>query len=206
MNQHDISGPQTHGTEFDDLDGHTIEELSDYLDAGRTPVDPSIEGSPDCRIALDALTRLRELTPELLATDTAAEPAPDDIWVQSILSSIALDARAGRRIPFTTPVPGADLGITEGAVRGVIRAAEHTVPGVVVGKCRFDGDVTVPGEPVLVRVDVSVPYGEPIPNLAERLRTEISARLMTHTTLNLAGIDITVQDIQQLQNRSEGNR
>ena len=42
-------------TGFEDLDGHTIEELSDYLDAGRTPVDASIEGSPGCRIALDAL-------------------------------------------------------------------------------------------------------------------------------------------------------
>lgn len=206
MNEHDTPDLRGRMTEFEELDGHTIEELSDYLDAGRTPVDASIEGSPGCRIALDALTRLRELTPELLAADTSAEPEPDDTWVQSILAGITLDARAGRRIPLPAPALEADLGITEGAVRGVIRAAEHTVPGVVIGKCRFDGDVTVPGEPVRVRVDVSVPYGEPIPDLAERLRSEISARVMTHTTLNVTGIDITVHDIQQLQNRTEGNR
>lgn len=207
MNQHDLPDPQTQVTEFEDLDGHTIEELSDYLDAGRTPADPAIEGSPGCRIALDALARLRELTPELLAADTAAEPEPDDTWVQSILAGITLDARAGRRIPLTTATPAldADLGITEGAVRGLIRAAEHTVPGVVVGKCRFDGDVTVPGEPVRVRVDVSVPYGEPIPDLTDRLRAEISARLKSHTTLNVTGIDIKVHDIQQLRMRTEGN-
>lgn len=206
MNQPDTPDAQSLVTEFEDLDGHTVEELSDYLDAGRTPVRASIEGSPGCRIALDALTRLRELTPELFAADTAAEPEPDETWVQSVLAGIALDARAGRRIPLTTPASDADLGITEGAVRGVIRAAEQTVPGVVVGKCRFDGDVAVPDEPVRVCVDVSVPYGEPIPDLADRLRTEISARLMTHTTLNVTGIDITVHDVQQLRNRTGGNR
>lgn len=206
MNEHDTPDLRGRVTEFEDLDGHTIEELSDYLDAGLTPLDASIEGSPGCRIALDALARLRELTPELLAADTSAEPEPDDTWVQSILAGITLDARAGRRIPLPAPALEANLGITEGAVRGVIRAAEHTVPGIVIGKCRFDGDVTVPGEPVRVRVDVSVPYGEPIPDLAERLRSEISARVTTHTTLNVTGIDITVNDIQQLQNRTEGNR
>lgn len=209
MNEHDNTDPHTPPDELDELDdlgGHTIEELCDYLDAGRTPVDPSIEDSPGCRIALDALTRLRDLSPELLAADAAAEPEPDESWVEGILAGIALDARAGRRIPLTVPALDANLGITEGAVRGMIRAAENTVPGVVVGSCRFDGDVTVPGEPVRVRVEVSVPYGEPIPDLVDRLRAEISARLAAHTTLNVTGVDITVHDIQQSRSRTEGNR
>lgn len=206
MNEHDT--PELPGLrlEPEDLDGHTIEELSDYLDAGRTPADPSIDRSPGCQIALDALGRLRALTPELLAADTAAEPAPDEGWVQNILAGIALDARAGRRIPITAPARTADLGITEGAVRGLIRAAESAVPGVLVGKCRFDGDVTVPGEPIRVRVDVSVPYGDSIPDLADRLREEIGARLMAHTTLNVTAIDITVHDIQQLPNLTGADR
>lgn len=206
MNEHDA--PELPGLrlEPEDLDGHTIEELSDYLDAGRTPADPSIDRSPGCQIALDALGRLRALTPELLAADTAAEPAPDEGWVQNILAGIALDARAGRRIPITAPARTADLGITEGAVRGLIRAAESAVPGVLVGKCRFDGDVTVPGEPIRVRVDVSVPYGDSIPDLADRLREEIGARLMAHTTLNVTAIDITVHDIQQLPNLTGADR
>ncbi len=207
MNEHDTPDPRGRVTEFEDLDGHTIEKLSDYLDAGRTPVDASIEGSPGCRIALDALTRLRELTPELLASDTSLRNRSPTTPGCRVFSLASLWMRApGGASHCQRPAPDADLGITEGAVRGVIRAAEHTVPGVVIGKCRFDGDVTVPGEPVRVRVDVSVPYGEPIPDLAERLRTEISARVMTHTTLNVTSIDITVHDIQQLQNRTEGNR
>lgn len=206
MNEHDAPDLPGLRLEPEDLDGHTIEELSDYLDAGRTPADPSIDRSPGCQIALDALGRLRALTPELLAADTAAEPAPDEGWVQNILAGIALDARAGRRIPITAPARTADLGITEGAVRGLIRAAESAVPGVLVGKCRFDGDVTVPGEPIRVRVDVSVPYGDSIPDLADRLREEIGARLMAHTTLNVTAIDITVHDIQQLPNLTGADR
>ncbi|GAA1597530.1 Asp23/Gls24 family envelope stress response protein [Leucobacter chromiireducens] len=206
MNDQEISDLRSPMPRFEDLDGHTIEELSDYLDAGRTPTDPSIEASPGCRIALDALGRLRDLTPELLAFDTAGEPEPEETWVQRILSGIALDAHAGRRIPLTAPTPDVDLGITEGAVRGMIRAAEATVPGVVIGKCRFEGDVTVLGEPVRVHVEVSVPYGVPIPDIAERLRTEISARLDAHTTLSVDGIDITVRDVQQFRPAKKGIR
>ncbi len=204
MSEHDT--PRNLGVEVEDLDGHTIEELSDYLDAGRTPPNSSIDQSPGCRIVLDALERLHALTPQLLAADTAEEPEPDESWVQNILTGIALDARAGRRIPITSPAAGTDLGITEGAVRGLIRAAENTVPGILVGACRFDGDVTVVGEPVRIRVDVSVPYGDPISNLAGRLREEISARIQANTTLNLGGIDITVQDIQHLPDRTEAEK
>ena len=181
----------------ENLDGHTIEELSDYLEAGRTPPDPTIEGSPACRLALDALERLRGLTPELIAADTAAEPEADDSWVRRVLGGIALEAHAGRRIPLTAPEPNADLGITEGAVRGLIRSAENSVPGLIVGRCRFDGDVTEHGAPVRVLVEASVPYGEPLSRLADQLRTEIADRLTAHTALNVTAIDITVRDVRQ---------
>lgn len=206
MNPPDTPEPRTDFTESADLNGHTIEELSDYLDAGRSPVNRSIEESPGARIALDSLIRLRELTVELAEADASAEPAPEESWVQSVLAGISLDARAGRRIPLPAPVPAADLGITEGAVRGVIRGAESAVRGVVIGRCRFEGDVTVPGEPVRVRVEASVPYGDPIPDLIEVLRAEISARLATHTDLNVTGIDITVHDIQQIPDWTEEDR
>ena len=53
------------GFEPEDLDGHSIDELTDYLERGRTPADPSIEGSPACRNALRALERLRDLARRL---------------------------------------------------------------------------------------------------------------------------------------------
>lgn len=191
------------GLEPADLDGHTIEELSDYLDAGRQPVDPAIEASASCQAALDSLERLRALTPELLAADIAEQPSPDESWVQRILGSIALDARAGRRIPIAVSAPDADIGITEGAVRGLIRGAERAVDGVVVGRCSFAGDVTVAGEAIRVRVEVSVPHGQPIHRLAAQLRSEITARLAAHTTINLTAVDIAVEDIQYSSNGEE---
>jgi uncharacterized alkaline shock family protein YloU len=191
---HDHDARETLGFEPEDLDGHTIEELADYLESGRMPPVPSIEQSAGCQLALDALERLHRLTPELVAADAAAEPEPDESWVQKILGGIVLDARAGRRIPLAAPAH-ADLGITEGAVRGLIRAAENTIRGVLIGRCRLDGDVTVPGSPVRVDIEVSVPYGPPIPRVSDRLRAEIARRLAAHTELNVTGIDITVHDI-----------
>lgn len=205
-NEHDNPQLRSPGFEPEDLDGHTIEELSDYLDTGRTPPDPSIEASPGCQLALDALERLHGLTPELFAADTAAEPEADEGWVQKILADITLDARAGRRIPFSTVEPRADLGITEGAVRGLIRAAENAVPGVLVGRCHLDGDVTESGAPIRIHTEVSVPYGDPIPGIVSRLRAEISSRLGAHTELNVTGIDITIHDIQKFPSRGEEDR
>ncbi|HLS91954.1 MAG TPA: Asp23/Gls24 family envelope stress response protein [Microbacterium sp.] len=199
--EHDSPDLPCLGFEPEELDGHTIEELSDYLDAGRSPRDASIEQSAGCRLALDALERLRGLTPDLMEADAAAEEQADEGWVQRILAGITLDARAGRRIPFRAD--DADLAITEGAVRGIVRAAEGAVPGALIGRCRVDGDVTEPGAPVRVHVDASVPYGRPIPDMAEQLRAEIGERLRRHTDLTVAGIDVTVHDIQTFLDAEE---
>ncbi len=181
-----------------DLDGHTIDELTDYLEAGRQPADRSIDESPGCQLALDALERLHGLGAELIAAETAAEPEVDENWVDRILSGIAIDARAGRRIPFASTEPGADLGITEGAVRGLIRAAEKVVPGLLVGRCRLDGDVATANAPIRVEIDASAMHGQSIPVVAEQLRTEVDRGLRAHTELNIVAIDIAIRDIREV--------
>lgn len=191
------------GLEPSDLDGHTLEELSDYLEAGRLPVDPSIEGSPGCQLALDALERLQGLGGQLIEADAAARPEVDDSWVDRILSGIALDARAGRRIPFDESDPSVDFGITEGAVRGLIRSAENAVPGIMVGRSTLDGDVTVVGEPIRIAIEVTAIYGESIPTAVERLRAEIAERLHRQTDLTVTSIDVTVRDIQRISSAAE---
>ncbi|WP_244632411.1 hypothetical protein [Microbacterium sp. Se63.02b] len=169
------------GLEPTDLDGHTLDELTDYLDAGRQPADRSIDESPGCQLALDALERLHGLGAELIAAEAAAEREVDQGWVDRILSGIAMDARAGRRIRFDSPDPTADLGITEGAIRGLIRSAERAVPGLLIGRCRLDGDLTEPGAPVRVTIDASALHGQPIPLIAEQLRAEVDRDLRAHT-------------------------
>ncbi|WP_226531993.1 hypothetical protein [Microbacterium paraoxydans] len=186
-----------------DLDGHTLDELTDYLEAGRQPADRSIDESPGCQLALDALERLQGLGAELIAVETAAEPEVDQNWVDRILSGIAIDARAGRRIPFASAAPSADLGITEGAVRGLIRTAEKVVPGLLIGRCRLEGDVTIPNAPIRVEVDASAVHGQSIPLAAEQLRTEIDRGLRVHTELNIVAIDIAIRDIREVSSWTE---
>lgn len=192
------------GLEPDDLDGHTLDELADYLEAGRTPRDPSIEGSPGCQLALDALARLHGLGGQLIDADAAAMAPVEDSWVDRILNGIALDARAGRRVPLDAQDPAADFGITEGALRGLIRSAENAVPGVLVGRTALDGDVTTIGTPVAIGIEVSMLYGEPIPQAVSQLRAEVADRVRRHTDLHVTSIDVTVRDIQRVENWTEG--
>lgn len=183
------------GFEPADLDGHTIEQLSDYLAAGRQPFDPSIESSPGCQIALAAMMRLRSVSLSLLESEAVDEPARDDSWVAGILNSIGLEAQAGRSIPVQHPSGMASLSLTEGAVRGLVRAAGDSVTGVLIGRCTLQGDVTVPGSPITVLVDASVFWGEPIPTAAAKVREAIYAELLRHTELNIVAIDVTVHDV-----------
>jgi uncharacterized alkaline shock family protein YloU len=185
-------------TEFEniDLDGHTVDELSDYLDAGRTPTNFSIESSPGCQLALTALARLREITVDLLEREASREPAPEDGWIQGIMSRIALEARAGRDIPIGYSVDTARLTITEGAVRGIVRAAGDAVPGVIVGRCELVGDVTTPAEPVDVRVEISVAWGVSMPDAAAAVRDAVYRELAKHTDLVVGSVDVSVQDVR----------
>ncbi|MFD1715731.1 Asp23/Gls24 family envelope stress response protein [Amnibacterium flavum] len=190
-----IRDPDALALEPDDLDGHTIDELSDYLDRDMTPPDPSIDGSAGCQIALDALERLREVSRAVLLADQAAPVPPDESWVTRVLLGIAVDARAGRDVPLTSTEPGAELAITEGAIRGLIRAAGDTVGGLLIGRVRLDGDVLVPGAPVRVTVDASVGWGQRIPDVVSRIRDAIHTQLLRHTELNVVAIDVNVHDI-----------
>jgi uncharacterized alkaline shock family protein YloU len=178
------------------LDGHTIEQLSAYLDADRAPTNFSIESSPGCQIALAALGRLGELTERDLEAQAAAEPAPPDGWVRSIMDWIALEARAGRDIPISHPSTTGHLALSEGAVRGLIRAAGDSIPEVIVGRCVLDGEVTVPGQAITITVDISVAWGENLPQAADRARTAIHRALLKHTELTVSAIHITVQDVR----------
>jgi uncharacterized alkaline shock family protein YloU len=177
------------------LDGHTIEELSDYLDRGRVPADPSIDTSAASQIALASLARLRDAMTSLLQHEADQAPVLDESWVTAIMDGIALDARSGRDIPVSHPSPNARLAITEGAVRGLVRAAGDTIDNLIVGRCRLVGDVSIPGEPITITVDASIYRGESIPDLANTLRDALYKVLTAHTELTIAGIDVTISTI-----------
>jgi len=178
----------------DTLDGHTMDELGDYLDSGRQPRDESIENSPGCQLALEALARLRASTWAMLEIEAQDSPA-DDAWLGRVMAGIAREAHAGRDIPITHPDARVTLAVTEGSVRGLVRAAGDGIGGALVGSCTLIGDVTVAGEPIEVNVSVSVAFGENLPAVAQRIRERIAATLALHTELDVRGITVTVSDV-----------
>ena len=184
-----------------DLDGHSIEELSDYLDAGRLPRDDSIESSPGCLIALASLERLRNAAWALLEAEADADPERDSAWIGRLMGTISREARAGRDIPISSGDASVALSVTEGSVRGLIRAAGDDVGGVLIASCSLEGDVTRPGEPIVVAVTASVAWGLSLPLLAAELRASITAALTRHTELLVERVDVTISDIHSASSR-----
>ena len=170
--------------------------LADYLDSGRSPRIAAYEDDPEARNALRALEHMRDLGRELVQVEADEADAPGDDFFRGVLSHISRESRAGRDIPLSHPDPSVSLALTEGAVRTLVRQAGDEVPGVLIGRCTLDGDVTVPGAPVRVALTMSVVWGDPLPELAQRVRERVNAALLRHTELRVEGIDVTVVDVQ----------
>ena len=185
--------PDASPLEPQNLDGHTIEQLSDYLDRGRLPRDASIETSPGAQHALAALSRLRSIAPKILEAEAAAKPPANDGWIKRILDQIGIQANAGRDIPIESDVPSATLSISEGAVRALVREVGDELPGMFVERARLEGDVETAGAPVAVSVEISVFHGTNPTDVMEQLRTGVLDALATHTELNVSEVTVNVR-------------
>lgn len=80
--------------------GHTLEELSQYLDTGDFPDPRHLETCPDCRNGLDSLRRLSTAGSELFSKDLAEAGSGNDDWMKDILANLKLELRPGRSIPL----------------------------------------------------------------------------------------------------------
>ncbi len=184
-------------TGFDpaDLDGHTLDELSDYLDAGCTPPDPSIDDSPACQMALDSLAEVRAAADALLRKEAETQPDVSESWIVGILAAISMNVRAGRSIPIAHPAATARLSVTEGAVRSLIRSAGDSVGGVLLGRCELNGDVAAPGAEVAISVELTVLWGQNIHDKADQVRAAIARAMLDNTELKVTSIDVIASDI-----------
>jgi hypothetical protein len=178
-----------------DLDGHTIDELADYLDAGMEPVDPSIDDSPACQNALAAIVRLRHASLGSLDEAARAEAPADESWIGGVLANISIEVRAGRDIPLRAVAPTEHPVMTEGAVRSLVRRAGDTVPGVVVSRCLLAGDVTELASPVRVTVEIAIVQGHAIPAAADAVRDAVERTLAVQTDLTVEAVDVVVRDL-----------
>ncbi len=181
----------------DDLNGHSVDQLTDYYDAGFTPADPSIDSSVGCQMALAAIGRLRALTNKVIEDGARALPPLDESWLAGILEQISVQVQPGRDIPLDLIGDEGRVVITEGAVRGIIRSAGDQIPGLLVGRVSLIGDVTRADEPIAVSVDATAIWGYHILDSAEQLKQAIDREVRTHTYLNVISIDVNVHDVHR---------
>ncbi|NRD27397.1 Asp23/Gls24 family envelope stress response protein [Frigoribacterium sp. VKM Ac-2836] len=179
----------------DTVDGIPVERLGDYLDAGRTPREPEIEGSAACRLYLQSLARVQNLSRASLEHVAAREPDRDGAWIDGLLDSIRREVVGGREIPVGHPDPGVRLSVTEAAARGLVRRAGDAQSGVVLGSTTIDGDLTTAGAPVNVSVTAAARYGLDLGAVADELRGRITETLTRHTGLNVTRVDVHIDDV-----------
>ena len=95
--------------------------------------------------------------------------------------------------------------MSEGAVRGLVRAAGDAVSGTLIGACVLIGDVTEPGSPITVAVEASVFWGQRIGSTAGHIRAAIESALLLHTELTIVAIDVTVTDVYLRRTEQENS-
>jgi uncharacterized alkaline shock family protein YloU len=176
--------------------GRRIEDLSDYLDTGTSADALHIEHCPQCQARLAGLGRLHAAALDLMDDDVASAAADESGWLEGMLANLRLETRAGRSIPLTGG-PDEKLTETEGAVIALVRNVGDSLGGVLIGKCRLDGDVEVAGASVDVNINASARYGHPLPALAEELRQAVFAELLVQTELNVAAVNVVFTDMRE---------
>ena len=183
-------------TPSDTLDcGHSLAELSEYLDTGLIGDPEHLAQCPECQAGLASLRRLSALGNELIDADITEAGSGTDDWMQAILGNLRLELRPGRSIPVRGDDPGDLLAETEGSISALIRSIADGMPGTAAGKCRLQGDVTEPGAPITVDVELAVVYGHPLKEQAAALRWQLAEALSRHTELNITEIQVTITDV-----------
>lgn len=175
--------------------GHSLAELSEYLDTGRIGNPEHLAQCPECQSGLASLRRLSALGHDLLDADVTEAGSGSDDWMQAILGNLRLELRPGRSIPVRGDDPEDLLSETEGAVSALIESIADGLPGTAAGKCRLQGDVTEPGAPITVGVEIAVVFGHPLEERAAALRRELAETLARDTELNVTAIDVTITDV-----------
>lgn len=92
-------------TPRDTLDcGHSLAELSAYLDTGQIADPAHLDSCPECQAGLASLRNLSALGSDLLRSDVADAGSGNDDWMQSILDNLQLELRPGRSIPCSLTI------------------------------------------------------------------------------------------------------
>jgi len=180
--------------------GKTVDELSDYLAAGRLPYDPDIETCPECLNALDALERVGTLSRSLLEREARELPPPPANWFDRIMDVVRSEMRVGRSLPVQHPDPRVQITITEGAVRALVRSVGDEIDGLYIGRVDIDGDAEVTGAPVEVNITGTIRWDQSVLDATALLRSAVYEALAQHTDLNVVAVNVTIEDVHDFAN------
>ncbi|WP_413317694.1 hypothetical protein AA0Z99_12075 [Agrococcus sp. 1P02AA] len=169
--------------------GRTLEELSAYFDAGRSPQIAAIEQDPECQAMLASMERMSRLTRALAVDESHAVEAG---WVDRVLAVVRDEVRAGRDLPLETIDDRTETTVTEGALRELARRAGDEVDGVLVGSVdlRFDEQ-----QALQVRVTIGVRFGAPMRERADEVRARIRTALAAHAPAPVQQLDVVIDDV-----------
>lgn len=178
----------------DDTLKFSIEELNDYLDAGKQPPRPEIDNDPQAASMLSLLERLRELT--AVMREEESQPLDKEAWWSRITVVLTDEMRAGRQIALSKPQADGSTTVSEGELKAFIRGIGDARECVVT-KVKVAGDFDTPGAPLTLTLRLTVPVGR-IPDNAEQLRQAVYREVSEQYALNIAETNVTVADILQL--------
>ncbi len=171
--------------------GYSLEDLSAYLDRGRTPRISAIERNAECQAILASMERMGRLSREIVE-EQAAEPLADS-WYDSIMREVMREFRSGRDIPLARTEDGTEIVVTEGALYELIRTVGDGIEGLLVGRVRLNQPE--PDAPLDVRVTVSVRFGRAIAAAVDEMRDGIRLAIERHGDLKVGRVDVTVGDV-----------
>ena len=171
--------------------GYSLEDLSAYLDRGRTPRIPAIERNAECQAILASMERMGRLSREIV-DEQASEPIAES-WYDSIMREVMREFRAGRDIPLARTDDGTELVVTEGALYELIRTVGDRIEGLLVGRVRLDQPE--PDAPLDVTVTVSVRFGRAMTEAVDEMRDGIRSAIDRQGDLRVGRVDVTVGDV-----------
>ncbi|WP_166987282.1 hypothetical protein [Canibacter zhoujuaniae] len=171
-----------------------FDEINDFFDNAGEALQDRFESDPHASHVLQQLGRLRSLTAEVSKRSSAAIETSADWWEQ-LTTLIIADSRPGRVIPLGKATESQELGITEGAVKALIRDASDAIESCLVTKIELPAEITEPGAQITVKLRASVASDVSVKPAADAIRAAVSKKLKTHTTLDIAAIDVQVSDV-----------
>lgn len=171
--------------------GHTLEDLSAYLDRGRTPRVAAIEEDAECQALLASMAHASDVARALAAEDTRDAGDIADSWYDELILRVRDEVRSGKDLALGELDDSTRTTVTEGALREVVRRAGDLVDDVLVGSVSLDADA----DGIVVRVAIGVVHGARMQERAGLVRSAVHDALSSHAPSPITSIDVVVDEL-----------